>query len=383
VGKLKCEDFDKLLHLYLDGELQGKELKEIEEHVLSCQRCAAKLQELDNLKAAAKRVKMPQPSGFYWKTFTEKVRNKIILRRKKSFWVRLKSGWELFFYYSPVKLRIAAGIASVLLVFIIGKLYWDYRGKEFERIQSERMERVMSTPAQKKPESTTLTTPESLQLKDQTKELTLLKPKIPAPEEKEKNGKPVETAQNVLKTQVGFVIKDSTSNSLHIRGGRAGEVDYIVNTPESTAKEVTESGSMQKPPLQAQKSLVEKSSILMTAEQIKKGISVVNGIKYYKVDGTSIKALTEQDTSQSVDTLKKVMTSWKEYLKKNPELEWRIEGYSQLTIAYQLLYLKTKNQALLKEGIELLNKYKESEADQKIKDELSKNIEKLEALKKK
>ena len=181
---MKCEDFDKLVHLYFDGELDAGKSKEIEEHLLTCQNCAAKLQELKKLEEGAKSIRMPELSPDYWKTFAERVRNEIILRRRKSIWARLKSGWESFFFYSPVKLRITAGIASVLLVFIVGKLYWDYKGKELERIRSERMEKVLSPQVQKKTEILAPAINESLQEGEQAKELTLSKPQILQTKEK-------------------------------------------------------------------------------------------------------------------------------------------------------------------------------------------------------
>ena len=93
---MKCKDFDKLIHLYFDGELDAGKSKEIEEHLLTCQNCAAKLQELKKLEESAKSIRMPELSPDYWKTFAERVRNEIILRRRKSIWSRLKSGWESF-----------------------------------------------------------------------------------------------------------------------------------------------------------------------------------------------------------------------------------------------------------------------------------------------
>lgn len=405
---MRCEDFDKLIHLYFDGELDAGKSKEIEEHLLTCQRCAAKLQELKKLEESAKGIRMPELSPDYWKTFAERVRNEIILRRRKSIWARLKSGWESFFFYSPVKLRIAAGIASILLVFIIGRLYWNYRGKELEKIRSEKVEKVLIPQTQKKVEALAPAVKESLQVEKQPKELILSKPKtvrpegktseVPAPQEsvstisKEKiqEKKIEETTQGILKTQVGFVTKESVSDSLHlhVRGGRAGEVSNIVSSPESVSVALAKPKTVSETTLYVQKLPEEKltgATTLRATTAAKKdeGLYPAESIRYYKVDTNWVRALTEKDTLVEADTLKKVISTWKEYFEKKPALEWAPEGFSQVKIAYELLFLKTNDESLRQEGVKLLKQYQDSVTDQKTKDELTKNIFKLEALKKK
>lgn len=395
---MKCEEIDKLLHLYLDGELDVEKSKQIEEHLLTCQECAARLQGLESLDLAAKRIRMPVPSPDYWKTFSERVRNEIILRRKKSIWARIKSGWESFFFYSPVKLRIAAGIASILLVFIIGKLYWDYKGKELEKIRSEKMEKVLSPQAQKKVEVLAPAVRESLQFADQAKELTLLKPQTLHP--KEEAGKvltPKESistfsegkTQGILRTQVGFVTKETPADSLHIRGGRAGEVSKMVLSPESASIAITKLKTLPETTLYVQKLPEEKRTgatttlRATTAAKKDEGLYPAESVRYYKVDNEWVRALTEKDTLVSPDTLKKVTSSWKEYFEKRSVSEWIPEGFSQIEIVYELLFVKTNDESLRQEGIKLLNQYKDSVTDQKIKEGLSQKIAELEALKKK
>jgi hypothetical protein len=382
VGKLKCEDFDKLLHLYFDGELKEKEFEKIEEHLLSCQRCAEKLQELKNLEEEVKGIKMIEPSGTYWKTFTEEVRNKIILSRKKSFWAKIKSGWESFFYYSPAKLRIAAGIASVLLVFIIGKLYWDYKGKELEEIRSLRMEKSLSSHVPKKVEYTAPAIKESVQVGNQIKESTIVEQKLPLPEEKAQDKTKKEARQGKI------IVPESTITV-------TAERPIIEKGVTANLRTISESDLSLKSPsvpettIQVQKLPEEKKAIKVLAEQtistkkIGEELYPSEGVRYYMPVKTWIRALNEKDTLVEVDTLKKVITSWKEFFEKKQKPEWIPEGFSQIAIAYQLLFLKTKDQVLLQEGIELLKKYNESATDQKIKEEVGKKIEELENLKKK
>jgi len=415
---LNCKDFDKLIHLYFDGELDAGKSKEIEEHLLTCQNCAAKLQELKKLEESAKGVRLPELSPDYWKTFAERVRNEIILRRRKSIWSRLKSGWESFFFYSPVKLRIAAGIASILLVFIIGKLYWDYKGKELERVRSERIEKALSIPAQQKPELQTPAVKESLQTKKPAKETTFVKPKPPIAEQKalqistpsesissvqaEKNAElqaPSESvislagekAQGEKEKGAGESKTSELKKSITVTAERPKiEKGVTANLRTVTQAEMAmKSPSLPETILYVQKSPEDKRTAVTTtlrapaAAKRDEGLYPAESVRYYKVDTEWVRALTDKDTLVEADTLKKVISSWKEYFEKKPVSEWAPEGFSQIKIGYQLLFLKTRDQSALQEGIELLDKYKTSITDQKIKEELSQKIAELETLKRK
>ncbi|MCJ7458151.1 MAG: zf-HC2 domain-containing protein [candidate division Zixibacteria bacterium] len=415
---MKCKDFDKLIHLYFDGELDAGESKEIEEHLLTCQNCAAKLQELKKLEESAKGVRLPELSPDYWKTFAERVRNEIILRRRKSIWSRLKSGWESFFFYSPVKLRIAAGIASILLVFIIGKLYWDYKGKELERVRSERIEKALSIPVQQKPELQTPAVKESLQTKKPAKETTFVKPKPPIAEQKALQISTPSESISSVQAEKNAELQAPSESVISLAGEKAqGEKEKgagesktselkksITVTAErpkiekgvtANLRTVNQAEMAMKPPslpetiLYVQKSPEDKRTAVTTtlrapaAAKRDEGLYPAESVRYYKVDTEWVRALTDKDTLVEADTLKKVISSWKEYFEKKPVSEWTPEGFSQIKVAYELLFLKTSDEPLRQAGIKLLNQYKDSVTDQKMKDELTKNIFELEALKKK
>ena len=396
---MKCEDFDKLVHLYFDGELDAGKSKEIEEHLLTCQNCAAKLQELKKLEESAKSIRMPELSPDYWKTFAERVRNEIILRRRKSIWARLKSGWESFFFYSPVKLRIAAGIASVLLVFIVGKLYWDYRGKELEKIRSEKMEKVLIPQTQQKVEALAPAVKESLQVAEQKEETTFTGSKMSPVEEKIVQ---VPTPSESAISSIGEKGEEKAkqigegTNSEHKKAITVtAERPVIEKGVTANLRTVTQAEMAMKPPslpetiLYVQKSPEDKRIRTTSGIPVSPRISIgdksqpIEILRFYRLDNNWVRALTEKDTLVEADTLKKVISCWKEYFEKKPVSEWAPEGFSQIIIGYQLLFLKTRDQSALQEGIELLDKYKTSVTDQKIKEELSQKIAELEALKKK
>jgi hypothetical protein len=418
VGKLKCEDFDKLIQLYFDGELDAVKAKEMEEHLLTCQRCVSKLQELENLEEGARRIRMPEPSPEYWKTFTERVRNEIILRRRKSIWARFKSGWESFFFYSPVKLRIAAGIASILLVFIIGKLYWDYKGKELERVKSERIEKAFSIPAQQKPGLQTPDVNESLQTKKPAKETTFVKPEPPITEQKALQVSTSPESISSVQAEKKAELQAPAESVISLAGEKAqaekekgaGEsktpelkksITVTAERPKiekgvtANLRTVTQAEMAMKPPSLPETTLYVRKLLDQQNVKLSGGTLVSTPmatedrshppemLRYYRLDSKWVRALTEKDTLVEADTLKKVISSWKEYFEKVPVSVWAPEGFSQVKIAYELLFLKTSDESLRQEGVKLLKQYKDSVTDQKTKNELTKNIFELEALKKK
>jgi len=415
---LKCEDFDKLIHLYFDGELDAGKSIEMEEHLLTCQNCAAKLLELKKLGESAKGIRLPELSPEYWKTFAERVRNEIILRRRKSFWAKIKSGWESFFFYSPFKLRIAAGVASILLVFIIGKLYWDYKGKELERVRSERIEKALSIPAQQKPELQIPAVMESLQTKKPVKETTFVKPKPPVAEQKALQiSTPSESISSVrveksaeLQAPFESVISVAGEKAQGEKEKEAGEsktselkksITVTAERPKiekgvtANLRTVTQAEMAMKPPslpetiLYVQKLPEEKRTGATTAHRTTtaakkdEGLYPAESVRYYKADTSWVRALAEKDTLVEADTLKKIISAWKEYFEKKPVSGWVPEGFSQIKNGYELLFLKTSDDSLRQAGIKLLKQYKDSVTDQKTKDDLTKKIFGLEALKKK
>ncbi len=393
---MKCEEVDKLLHPFFDGELSVEKSKQIEEHLLTCQRCAAKLQELENLEEGARRIRMPEPSSEYWKTFTERVRNEIILRRRKTIWTRVKSAWESFFFYSPVRLRIAAGIASIFLVFLAGKLFWDYKGREFEKIRSERLERAVTPPAQSKMVSPAPVTKTPQPVKENVRETTLSQP--PASQAGEEVLKAPALSESLLssskeKKDLGtgegktILSKPSTAVTAERPKIEPGVSPALrsVTREEFAAK----SPSLQETTLFPWKKLEKQNVTLSKGTPASARMGALNvpapseRLRYYKVDSNWVRALTDQDTLIEADTLKKVISTWKSYFETKPASEWAAQSFEQVEIGYRLLFLKTKDRNLLGEGIKLLKKCETKVTDQKVKQELSQGIARLEALKKK
>jgi anti-sigma factor RsiW len=59
---MNCEQAELFIHALVDGELDAVNAREVEEHVASCPACAAKLEELQALRAAMARVRLKEPA---------------------------------------------------------------------------------------------------------------------------------------------------------------------------------------------------------------------------------------------------------------------------------------------------------------------------------
>ncbi|HEX7402031.1 MAG TPA: zf-HC2 domain-containing protein, partial [candidate division Zixibacteria bacterium] len=124
---MSCKKYEKWVNLFWDRRLSQSQEEEFKKHLLECKTCQEKLSFLESVEGKAKEIRAKEPSKEYWDTFSSRVREKIAASKEES----TAFGWKkaLVNVFSPWKIRIATAVVSILLVFIIGKLYVDYRGK--------------------------------------------------------------------------------------------------------------------------------------------------------------------------------------------------------------------------------------------------------------
>jgi len=118
---------DKWVYLFWDERLSPSQTEEFKKHLAGCQECQKKLAFLESVEGKAKEIQAKEPPQEYWDTFSSRMREKIAASPVES----TVFGWKkaLVGVFSPWKIRIATAVVSIVLVFIIGKLYVDYRGK--------------------------------------------------------------------------------------------------------------------------------------------------------------------------------------------------------------------------------------------------------------
>lgn len=109
----------KLLNAYLDGELEERERKLVEEHLKACSSCSKELEALKAIDEMVKTRTTHRPSEEYWKTLPARVRSRIIAEQE-----RAKPVWSKgLFPLKPVRLKLISTLAVVVLVALVGRHY--------------------------------------------------------------------------------------------------------------------------------------------------------------------------------------------------------------------------------------------------------------------
>lgn len=171
---MKCNF--KWLSLYLDGELSQRKKDKLEEHLPLCENCAGKLEEMKKLEALTAQEKSPQVSEAYWESFSARVKNKLLLREKESPSILLCKRISAVFQISPFRLKLAAAVASVIIVAWVGKIYMDYRPAPVER-QLQYPSIILPEKLQPLPESVETILPPAQVAKDEHQARRLIKSK--------------------------------------------------------------------------------------------------------------------------------------------------------------------------------------------------------------
>lgn len=106
----KCADLRKNIYLYYHGELSGREKKELEEHVVLCADCAARLERVKNVLKSANEETVPEQSAEFWEDYDAGLEKKLERRR-----------FPVLIPRFEIKLfpRLATAAAAVLLAVVI------------------------------------------------------------------------------------------------------------------------------------------------------------------------------------------------------------------------------------------------------------------------
>jgi len=405
VIKLRCEDFDELIHLFWDERIDERKKEELEKHLSACKRCKEKLALLESIEKKAKGIKIKEPSCEYWDTFSSRVRERILAQKEGSFSFKLKKAFENIFTFSPLKIKVAAGVVSIVLVFIVGKLYVDYRGREIipttPRIESRKkpalyapeVTKEISAPEEKAkreeeaappPDKMEETVSPEITREEKTAPVTPLEQEIkkkkefaPPTKETEKAQAFRDLAKEETKAEVVEPEERLLSPETYTTGAGAekqGKVLQEMVPPERKAKEE------RSVPSKGLTKTEKREPSPLALSHAKKTPLVKN---YYVLDEEQIPKIEEEDTLLQEGVLRETIESWNRYIEKNPKDSLTNEGYLQVAISYYLLSKLTQDESDLLEGIELLEKYKNQATDPKTKEELNKKLKQLKALKEK
>jgi len=400
---LRCERFDKLIYLFLDGKLnQGKE-RELKEHLSECERCGKRLAFLESVEGKAKGIKAKEPPQEYWDTFSSRVREKIVAQQEKAPAFSLKNALESVFSFSPLKIRVAAGVISVVLVFIIGKLYVDYRGREIvpskEVIQTKKspqldimeMEREEEFPIEearkkvkpshekseigKQPATAVQQEGKALPPKraGDEKEALLREKKIP-PRPEVVEEKAVPAYAPALEAQTPEEIETPSERQLIPPESKPTGAGMEEGVEEKEVRKV----AAPKEKAQKGEETVSKDVTVLT----KPALRVSLAMDHYLVNEKTVPKIEEADTLMQADELRRTIQVWKAYIQENPSDSLTNQGYLQVAIGYYLLAKLSQDTTVISEGSKLMDEYVDQIEDRKVKEELSGKLKKIKALRK-
>jgi hypothetical protein len=122
---MKCEEVDTLLIDYLDRKLQDSQVKEIEKHLESCEKCLESMMEMQKVLKTLTNEEMELPPDSLRINFYHMLHGEINKREYQNSIIPAHIPW----YNKPV-FRIAAGVALLIAGTFIGMLMNTASGKQ-------------------------------------------------------------------------------------------------------------------------------------------------------------------------------------------------------------------------------------------------------------
>jgi hypothetical protein len=413
VSKLRCERFDKLIHLFLDGRLDQDKERELKEHLSECKRCQKRLAFLQSVEGRAEKIEIKEPSQEYWDTFSSRVREKILARKERSPVVGLKKALEGIFSFSPLKIKVAAGLVSVVLVFIIGKLYVDYRGQEIlpskEIIQTEEQPRLDIMEMEKKkgfPIEEGRRRIESISEKPKMERepATAIQQEgkaIPPKREEDERGallkeKKIPTQPKVGQEKTAPAYAPILEAQTPIEAEKPSEQQFTPEEIKPTGAGMEKEGieekviikmagpkeKVQKAEAVPQKREAEKAVSKDVGASVKPAFRTYLAMDHYVVNKKTIPRIEEDDTLMQVDELRRTIQVWKAYIRENPTDSLTNEGYLQVAMGYYLLAKLSPDTTVISEGSKLIEEYLDQIKDPTVKERLDTRLKKIKALRK-
>ena len=399
---MRCDDFDELIYLLWDGRIDEGKKEELEKHLSTCKRCKEKLALVESIEKGARGIKIKEPSQKYWDTFSSRIRERIVAQKEESLSFKLKRFFESVFTFSPLKVKVAAGVISVALVFIVGKLYVDYRGKEI--VPTRPPMESTKTPDLGAPEVAKETAlPEEKAKKREKRTLArdemekgvspgitgegTTAPAAPPEQEIKKKKEFAAPGKEPGKTQAAkgipkgetvtekIELEEVSLSEAQVTGAGTEERGKVLEKavpPEHKARDADETQ------LKGITKTAAKQPSQLAYDRAVKTPSVTD---YYTIDDERVSKIAEDDTLLQEDELRKTIETWSTHLEQNPGDSSAGEGYLQVAIGYYLLSKLTQDESDISKGIEILEQYQNQITGPKAKEELTNKLEQLKALK--
>ena len=356
---MKCDQVERLLYLYEDEELEEKEEKEVEEHIKQCPDCSKKLADLKLIRAEVREKRVPQPSETYWESFAWRVRDKIEQKGTMGLGRGLSCFLKMIFSYSPAKIKWATAVVSVVLVFVVVKLFISYEKINIATLRQKTEIGKISAPVGEIPKVETKTPQEKEGAEipekggmDGQKKIH----KAVAPPQEEAiliEQKEITAPPQVRDTQK----KVATDLSTYSAKEEVGSTARLGSAPTVEKEKYMTVEAMRAP---------ETPSL----SQLAKEAELETGRTIAHKD-----SLTEEELAREVINL------WREFTKEKLKREEKDKGYLKMAQGYLRLYEIAKNKdETLKEAIDSVRVYIDSTITSAYKDSINSIFLELESL---
>lgn len=407
---MKCRRFDRLISLFLDGRLDRDGEKELKGHLSECERCAGKLALLESVEGSAKSIETIEPPVEYWDTFSRRVAERIDARKKESPAHGLREAIGGVFSRPRLKLKIAAGLASIALVVIAGKMYMDHHGRGFlspkkitrayKRARHEPIEGEKQTDLSAETVvGRGKTIPEQFKAKGESAVMDLQEVKesgLSGTEgDKDVRSKKVQRpAQTEALDQASAPTPDSPDDALSET--RKQPVEKAVST-EPGQRHGDEGKKLEGPSREekhAREDRIHEAETVFGRKRGKKAepedaditdgkvaVRTVMLPDHYMVNGTKIPKVEYNDTLMHDYKLRELIQRWKLHIEKSPHDSLNHEGYMQIATAYYLLAKLSGDPAVISAGTRLIENYIDRIEDPALKDRLRHTLIDINSLK--
>lgn len=144
---MKCKEIKNKLSALIDNEINDKERKIVEDHLLTCSSCQKELKRLEFLNSIVKEEIFDNPGSKYWKELTGNIMN--IIRpaeEKQPFWRGILDKIKNIFLPGRINYRIVGlAAATVMLIFFV-KISFFNQGKFNLPMEMDKIESVIIEP---------------------------------------------------------------------------------------------------------------------------------------------------------------------------------------------------------------------------------------------
>jgi len=384
-----CKDFERLIHLFLDQELDEQKREELEKHLAECQKCREKFETLKLVEEKAKGIKIPEPEEAYWERFSQRVRQRIISRQKQPFGAKLRGFLTNIFVFPPTRLKVAAVVASLILVIIVGKLYIDYRGTVPERVKYAEKETTKGEAPKMEKKIAAYAPEETAPPMEETK---IEKQKAPDTKKgaiEEKREKPAPAVKPEPKG-----IDAGKGAELMAKKAVIRDVGKKAPVPEVMEQEVAKPIEKEEAPKAAMRVMADledkkakpesKVAIECFIDRMPPEKTTPQEIcEFWFADSIRIPDIDYFGRGLSADSLSVIRDFWKRFIQDNPDDPFVEYAYLQIAGSYYYLFDKTKDESIRVEGIKQIEEFLKITKEEEINENLEQNLEKLKGLKEK